>query len=91
MKKIPKLVKVLRDINALRHKLGKGPINRIPKGYQEEVKSCPLAKATGLQIPDDGWARVDYWDTNATSYKLTATLNKFITKFDNGDYPHLVK
>ena len=91
-KRVPKLVNVLRDVNALRARVGrKTALKRLPKGYKQRVDSCPIANATGLEIEDE-FANYHDWNDISKDKRipLTNRLVKFVRDFDRGKYPWLI-
>ena len=84
-KRVPRLVNVLRDVNALRHRLGfKTELKKLPKGVPNKLEYCVIAKATGTFV--DGW----YARTGDNEFKLTKRLQTFVDRFDDGKYPWLI-
>ena len=79
--KRPKFVNVLRDVNSIRHRLGKKNINKLPKGNIGHNSSCVLANAIGCDLTELIWV---------TGIDLTKRLDKFIGNFDEGKYPWLI-
>ena len=79
--KRPKFVNVLRDVNSIRHRLGKKSITRLPKGDLGTDISCPLANAIGCDLS------VLLWDKDID---LTKRLNRWAYNFDDGKYPWLI-
>lgn len=84
-KRVPKLVNVLRDVNALRHRLGfKTELRNLPKGVRYKPEYCVIAKATGTFV-DGSYARAD-----DNIFQLTKRLQTFVDRFDDGKYPWLI-
>lgn len=91
-------VAALLWLNEAREELGLVPIDRLPRGIRHTASRCPLAR--GLTVCSDQrfWypihpivsntrASVNCLDFHA--WDLPTPVQRFIFRFDNGDYPYL--
>lgn len=90
--------RVLSWVNRIRKEhFGKGPLKRLPKGYQCDSKDCPIHNCF-WETDSGGWVKKNYmrWISNDSPYRyrslaLPKLVHKFVHEFDNGKYPELIK
>ena len=96
--------KVLALVNQARKALGAKPLRKLPKGELKNAASCPIFKsipqAWGVYSADITMRNQKSalklrraWNVYGYERKvdLPAALQNFITEFDHGRYPELIK
>ena len=105
MDRKPSLKTALRIINRIRTQgLNLEPIETLPKGIKESLRSCPIANALDKRAQVDGdylifrnkldakkVARLIRKGKDDNEVVIPATLGNFVTEFDDGAYPHLIR
>lgn len=73
----------LHWVNDERVKMGKAPIEELPKGEPGSYDECPLALALGTTVGSRVWG-------DLVEQPLPACAQKFVENFDYVAYPELV-
>jgi hypothetical protein len=97
----------LRDVNRWRRATGRWPLLMLPRGWLNSVRQCPLARVFGADVDGvvavfgsnrDALAAARAWHTDGwdaqhgmARAELPRSLSTFVTAFDRGQYPFLVK
>lgn len=82
--------KALAWCNARRQEKGKRPLKKMPKGRQQDQMSCPCGRTCKLWVDSLVWKFCDD-PVYAKNRPLPKYMQRFVEKFDEGEFPHLIE
>ena len=78
---------VLRFCNKLRRKDGLKPLDKLPKGFRGDPRSCPCGKACHYAVYGDQAERINPATGKWEVVPVSKAVTRFVGAFDNGDLP----